>query len=379
VEFHFLPELWFVVFAYCPNTARMSSYASYAPEFPSRTSTPHFFEQGRQQRYNKHILVLVVLLIQLFIEIKPTRVYTSEKMNRCRNKQSSKLTTLTATTTTSAADGTSTGERSTTTTTTMKNRNSNSNSTTNIMKKMKNIGISLRNELENIRRAITCPICLCTMKDPITLSGCSHTFCAGCIQQSFHTASSKNSHMYTCPLCQLSFTRRSIQTNHQSHLSQTIQQYKRLTQYFGIAPIQYTPSIPTCTQIETEDVVEDDDDDNESTVWDDDSVISNPSQLRRSSSSSSSPSSSFHGVVQQQLSPPRSILDIADQYHVSQYMYQSLQLLQHPQQDQEPSTNSNDATTVATVVPSSSSSLLLLQEQEQIVHANQMYYHKQKK
>ena len=232
----------------------------------------------------------------------------------------------------------------------------------------------LRNEMENIRRSITCPICLCTMKDPITLSGCSHTFCASCIQQSLTTSTNTRrtkSSPYVCPLCHVAFTRRSIQTNSRTNITTLIQHYKRLTQSFGIAPIQYTPSIHTCTQMEEVDSfqnqssddseeeeeestgsVNSNDSDNDSMEDDeDDSVRLDPSGKRRPSSDSIELSRY-----------PTSLQDIADQYHVSQYMYQAL--LQQPSLPHRGET---------TVTPSTTSSLLQ-QEQAQIVQANQSYY-----
>jgi len=49
-------------------------------------------------------------------------------------------------------------------------------------------------EEEAVRHEIKCPICLDYLTEPMTLQGCSHTYCKTCL--SSHLALTKN-----CPLC----------------------------------------------------------------------------------------------------------------------------------------------------------------------------------
>lgn len=187
--------------------------------------------------------------------------------------------------------------------------------------------ISIRNELEIIRRAVTCSICLCTMKEPITLAGCAHSFCYTCIRQSMEGGGKQSK----CPLCQLPMSRRSIQkpSNVGANSVRTlIDSYKQMMRSFGCAPIQYTPSIHTLTQLEPMDEENDSDDEDDDAKMESDRPIPSTSQ------------------------------DIFDQWQVSLAM---LQALKDQQQGEL-----NVGTTVVTEQ--------ILHEQAQIVQVNEQCY-----
>lgn len=105
----------------------------------------------------------------------------------------------------------------------------------------------LRHEFENIRKALTCSICLSTYEDPVTLSTCVHAYCAKCIQQfaaNQKLASGKHHQKRSspsCPLCQTPYTRRSIQPARD--LPITVNAYKHAVRQFGLAPVKYTPTL----------------------------------------------------------------------------------------------------------------------------------------
>jgi Zinc finger, C3HC4 type (RING finger) len=186
--------------------------------------------------------------------------------------------------------------------------------------------IAIRNELEIIRRAVTCSICLCTMKEPITLAGCAHSFCYTCIRQSMEGGGKQSK----CPLCQLPTTRRSIQKPSNVGANSVrilIASYKQMVRSFGCAPIQYTPSIHTLTQLEPmEEENDTDNDDAEERARD-------------------SPA-------------PATYQDIYDQWHVSRAMLKALK-------DQRQA-ESKVGTSVVTEQ--------IINEQEQIVQVNEECY-----
>jgi hypothetical protein len=103
----------------------------------------------------------------------------------------------------------------------------------------------LYHQLENIRKALTCPLCLSTFVDPVTLSQCCHAYCRGCLLHGWDEQERHVKHSRTtlkCPQCQGKTSRRSLVDASES-LMPLIHAYKRVTQACGLAPLQYEPQL----------------------------------------------------------------------------------------------------------------------------------------
>ena len=96
--------------------------------------------------------------------------------------------------------------------------------------------VTIQREVEELGKALKCPICQSTLDQPCLLS-CIHAFCHDCIS-AYYTKSARGS--ACCPICKSSIaTKRSITPSH--HLAELVKAFKHTVQAFGLAPIVYSP------------------------------------------------------------------------------------------------------------------------------------------
>jgi len=98
---------------------------------------------------------------------------------------------------------------------------------------------TIQSELQNMGRALTCPLCLSTYRQAVILPRCCHAYCQDCLVRALQTQSK-------CPTCQQKCQRRSLVQV--PLLNELVQAYKLALRHFGLAPIRYEPSAPM-TQI----------------------------------------------------------------------------------------------------------------------------------
>jgi hypothetical protein len=96
--------------------------------------------------------------------------------------------------------------------------------------------VEIQREVEEMGKALKCPICQSTLDQPCLLS-CIHAFCRDCIF-TYYTKSARGA--ACCPICKAPIaTKRSITPS--DHLADIVSAFKRNVQAFGLAPIVYSP------------------------------------------------------------------------------------------------------------------------------------------
>jgi hypothetical protein len=96
--------------------------------------------------------------------------------------------------------------------------------------------VTIQREVEEMGKALKCPICQSTLDQPCLLS-CIHAFCHDCIS-AYYAKSARGS--ACCPICKSPIaTKRSITPSH--HLAELVKAFKHTVQAFGLAPIVYSP------------------------------------------------------------------------------------------------------------------------------------------
>ena len=85
-------------------------------------------------------------------------------------------------------------------------------------------------QIENIGKALSCPICCHSLKSS-TFLPCGHAFCRSCLSNSLSMAPN-------CPVCRLKCTRRS--GNSIGQLDEIVAGYKGVLRAFGFAPVVYS-------------------------------------------------------------------------------------------------------------------------------------------
>lgn len=134
---------------------------------------------------------------------------------------------------------------------------------------------TIRREFENMRKALTCSICLCTYRDAVILSTCIHAYCRECLTTSLSSCKKKS-----CPQCQVPCTRRSI--TEAPNLNVQVKAYKLAVRRFGLAPRKYTPTIQTVTQLaESDDEIDSDDEDTSISDNDENDISCTKNKSRR--------------------------------------------------------------------------------------------------
>lgn len=118
------------------------------------------------------------------------------------------------------------------------------------------ICLTLQSELHNIGKSLSCPLCLCTLRNP-TLLPCNHAFCTSCLITSFEPKHNRTisprsgKHVYRnqCPICKVPCTKRCMQES--EHLAGLVKAYKKTLRSFGLTPIVYDDKADIAmTQIE---------------------------------------------------------------------------------------------------------------------------------
>lgn len=104
----------------------------------------------------------------------------------------------------------------------------------------------LRMEFENMRKALTCSICMSTFREACIITNCVHAYCSECIRNSL---SKQKTHLQCCPLCQVPCNRRNLRMA--PDLDRYVVSYKRAVRHFGLAPVVYTPQLQM-TQVEND-------------------------------------------------------------------------------------------------------------------------------
>lgn len=89
-------------------------------------------------------------------------------------------------------------------------------------------------ELENMRKALTCSLCLSTYTDAVLLPQCNHSYCRECLLHALQLAQ-------RCPQCQQKAQRRSLVDA--PLLNRLVRTYKQTARAFGRAPITYQASM----------------------------------------------------------------------------------------------------------------------------------------
>ena len=98
---------------------------------------------------------------------------------------------------------------------------------------------TIRQEMDNMGRALSCPLCLSTYNDAVMVPNCCHVFCRFCLTQAL-------AHKACCPLCQQKCTKRSLVED--TRLSTLAIAYKVALRRLGLAPARYNPQITMMTQ-----------------------------------------------------------------------------------------------------------------------------------
>jgi len=120
--------------------------------------------------------------------------------------------------------------------------------------------LTIHSELYNMGKALTCPLCLSTLRDPILLP-CLHAFCKSCITVSLspdRAVGSKSKKRKKkpsfacgfgrkCPICKMECSKRGMVSSEQ--LSDLVKGYKLSLRSFGFAPIVFGNGLGM-TQIE---------------------------------------------------------------------------------------------------------------------------------
>ncbi|GKY97847.1 hypothetical protein MPSEU_000742300 [Mayamaea pseudoterrestris] len=104
---------------------------------------------------------------------------------------------------------------------------------------MRTLSSSLKSSLDNMSRALRCPICNYSTTEPVQLS-CIHVFCHGCIQDWLRVSPK-------CPICKKDANRRSI-GECDDYVEETIRAVKKMLRVFGLAPVVYDPTVTAMTQ-----------------------------------------------------------------------------------------------------------------------------------
>jgi hypothetical protein len=94
---------------------------------------------------------------------------------------------------------------------------------------------TLQKELHNMGKALSCPLCLSTYRDAVTLP-CCHAYCRSCLTQALATGSARRPP--TCPCCQQRTAGRRSLTN-APKLNELVRAYKLALRHFGLAPVRY--------------------------------------------------------------------------------------------------------------------------------------------
>jgi len=137
------------------------------------------------------------------------------------------------------------------------NDNSNNDIDNNNNKNDVHMLLNIQSELYNMGKALSCPLCLSTVRSPVLLS-CLHAFCHDCIRTAFqnHTSnnsknngSSLNKTSLHCPVCKVPCSKRSMVSS--NHLEELVKGYKLALRSFGLAPVVYDKNVGM-TQIEEE-------------------------------------------------------------------------------------------------------------------------------
>jgi len=133
--------------------------------------------------------------------------------------------------------------------------------------------IKVHSELENLGKALACPLCLHTLKEA-TILPCMHAYCGPCITSAFcpppteikgrSRSKTKNSpprHASdSCPICKFKCGRRSMVRS--EHLDELVRGYKLTLRAFGLTPIEHGAGVQM-TQLDPEEVDYGDEDDEE--------------------------------------------------------------------------------------------------------------------
>jgi hypothetical protein len=96
--------------------------------------------------------------------------------------------------------------------------------------------VTIQREVEEMGKALKCPICQSTLDQPCLLS-CIHAFCHDCISTYYNKIARGSA---CCPICKSSIaTKRSMTPS--THLAELVNAFKHTVQAFGLAPIVYSP------------------------------------------------------------------------------------------------------------------------------------------
>eukprot|EP00804_Cyclotella_cryptica_P006439 CCRYP_018059-RA/>CCRYP_018059-RA protein AED:0.01 eAED:0.01 QI:220/1/1/1/1/0.66/3/1940/846 len=97
--------------------------------------------------------------------------------------------------------------------------------------------------IENMSRALTCPICCHSLKSA-TFLPCGHAFCKTCLSSSFSASATKSAGglgVGSCPVCRLKCGKRSMMPIAQ--LDEIVRAYKGIMRAFGFAPVVFSKKV----------------------------------------------------------------------------------------------------------------------------------------
>lgn len=106
---------------------------------------------------------------------------------------------------------------------------------------------TIQSELQNMSKALNCPLCLSSLRKAVILPACVHAYCQSCLDTSLQQQEQQNKlldqsgNVLKCPTCNQKCQRRSKVAA--PVLDELVTAYKGCLRSFGLAPVRYEPSI----------------------------------------------------------------------------------------------------------------------------------------